>query len=127
MQRMTLRRLVVNVVSIALITLGTTPVSFADVVGTSTLIKAEAQQRDLQNIDAFLAREEVRKELLDLGVSPEAVTARVRNLTADEIQSLSQSIDEQVAGGDALGLIGAVFLVLLILELLGVTNVFSAF
>ncbi len=39
---------------------------------------------------------------------------------------LEAEMDRQIAGGDALSLIGAVFLVLLILELVGVTDVFKS-
>jgi hypothetical protein len=55
------------------------------------------------------------------------IEARVRGLTTAELLALESRIEQQVAGaGDALTLIGAVFLVLLILELLGVTDIFKS-
>ena len=47
-------------------------------------------------------------------------------MTTAELLELESRFDEQVAGGDALGVIGAVFLVLLILELVGVTDIFKS-
>ena len=122
-----LRRFVVSLVCVTLVTIGFTPVSMADIVGTGTMIDAETRAENLRDIDIFLARDDVRDQLLSLGVAPEAVSARVRDLTAAELQELREGIDQQTAGGDALAVVGTVFLVLLILELLGVTNVFNAF
>jgi len=47
-------------------------------------------------------------------------------LTQAELITLESQFNEQIAGGDALAVIGAVFLVLLILELVGVTDVFKS-
>jgi hypothetical protein len=48
------------------------------------------------------------------------------HLTDEEIAALHGRIEQQVAGGDAIAVIGVVFLVLLILELVGVTDIFKA-
>ena len=126
MNRKLFRRYVVNLVSVALVSIGLAPVSYADIVSTTTLIEAESRAESLREIELFLARDEVREQFLALGVSPEAVTARVNSLTADELRQLQSSIDDKAAGGDALAVIGTVFLILLILELVGVTNIFNA-
>jgi hypothetical protein len=126
MNRNLFRRYIVSLASVALVTIGFTPVSYADIVSTSTLIESESRAESLREIELFLARDEVKEQFLALGVSPETVTARVNSLTAAELSDLQSSIDEQAAGGDALAVIGTVFLVLLILELLGVTNIFNA-
>jgi len=126
MNRNLFRRYIVSLASVALIAIGFTPVSYADIVGTNTLIESESRAESLRDIEMFLARDEVREQLIALGVSAEAVTARVNGLTSAELRELQSSIDEQAAGGDALAVIGTVFLVLLILELVGVTNIFNA-
>lgn len=126
MKFISIRRFIVQLVSVALVTVGLSPVSFADIVGTRSVLEAETRSAELSEIDAFLAREDVQDELLRLGVAPEAVAARVHALTAAELTELREGIDEQVAGGDALAVLGTVFLVLLVLELLGVTNIFTA-
>ena len=60
-----------------------------------------------------------------LGVDPAAVDARVARLTDSELQSLADRMQQMPAGGDALAIIGIVFLVLLILELVGVIDIFK--
>jgi hypothetical protein len=65
-----------------------------------------------------------------LGVNPDEVRQRVEALSDQELNMLAQHIDDLPAGAGAEGVlvvIGIVFLVLIILELVGVTNVFSRF
>jgi hypothetical protein len=59
-------------------------------------------------------------------VPPQSVIERVNNMTNAELLALEGQIDEQVAGGDALAVVGIVFVVLLILEIVGVTDIFKS-
>jgi len=61
------------------------------------------------------------------GVDQAIVQERLQGLTQAELITLESQFNQQIAGGDALGIIGAVFLVLLILELVGVTDIFKSF
>jgi hypothetical protein len=110
----------------ALLSLGFAQVAPAGVVATHELTRLEARQGQAADLERFLARGDVAAELERFGVSPEDVTARVLNLTDEEIAALHGRIEQQVAGGDAIAVIGVVFLVLLILELVGVTDIFKA-
>ena len=100
------------------------PVAQATVIDTRTMLTAQATspQADVQ---AFLARGEVREQMILLGVDPDDASARVAALTEQELSQLQLHINDLPAGANALALIGAVFLVLLILELVGVTNIFN--
>ena len=120
------RNVVVQLVSFALLAMGMVQSSGAALIGTQQLIASDAQQSRVGRIEAMLAQEDVAQELVRLGVAPEDVMARVANLSDNELMTLEGRLDQHVAGGDALALIGAVFLVLLILELVGVTDVFKA-
>ena len=62
-----------------------------------------------------------------LGVAPEQVEARVAALTDAELRTLAGQMADLPAGGDALAVIGIVFLVLLILEAVGVIDIFKKF
>ena len=61
-----------------------------------------------------------------MGVDRALVHDRLLALSDSELLMLEQEMDRLVAGGDALAVIGAVFLVLLILELVGVTDIFKS-
>jgi len=71
-----------------------------------------------------LDREEVRMQLEAQGVSPADVKARVAAMADDEVAQLAGQIDRLPAGGDVLGILLTVFIVLLITDILGFTKVF---
>lgn len=98
--------------------------AFAGLIGTGTVI-AQQEQQDAVKVRAFLDRDDVRAQLVSLGVAPEAAQARIDMLTESELQQLGHEIDSLPAGGNVLGVIGAVFVVLIILELVGVTDIFN--
>jgi len=77
-----------------------------------------------ERVATFLARDDVQAQLVAMGVDPGDAAARVAALTPQELASLDQRIADMPAGG-VIAVIGVVFLVLLILELVGVTNVFT--
>ena len=99
--------------------------SFAGLVGTDEIISADTRSRQIAEIRNVLARDEVKNQMLELGVNPGYVEERLNALTDAELAKLSAGMQELPAGGDAIAVIGIVFIVLLILELLGVTNVFT--
>jgi hypothetical protein len=80
------------------------------------------------NIKDFMARQDSQNLLIAKGISPEEAKARIDSLTDAEALMVSQHIESMPAGGNAVGIIvGAillVFIILLITDLLGLTNVF---
>jgi len=81
-----------------------------------------------ENIKNFMARQDSQNLLIAKGISPEEAKARIGSLTDAEVLMVSQHIESMPAGGNAVGVIvGAillVFIILLITDLLGLTNVF---
>lgn len=99
----------------------------AAVISTDMLISGAAQQQSAGSpVDQLLAREDVRAQLIGLGVEPAQVQDRIAALSPAELARLNQQISEQPAGGGFFVVVGVVFVVLLILELLGITHIFSA-
>lgn len=94
------------------------------IVGTEQMVIQQTRAASLDRIETVLASEEVASRLQAFGVAPEAVQQRIAALTDTEIEQLVATIDSAPAGGDALAVIGIVFVVLVILELVGVTNIF---
>ncbi|MES0874046.1 PA2779 family protein [Sinimarinibacterium thermocellulolyticum] len=95
----------------------------AAIVGTEQMLSPSAARNQ---VEAFIARADVQQKLQDWGIDPADAQRRVAALTESELQGLAARIDELPAGAGALEVIGVVFLVLLILELVGVINVFTA-
>ena len=120
------RALVMRVVSVSLICMGFAQVAPAGMIGTSQMLENEARTESLTRIEMLLARDDVGQQLVALGVEPALVLERLNAMTTEELLALEHRFDEQVAGGDAIAIIGTVFLVLLILELVGVTDIFKS-
>lgn len=104
------------------------PNAQAKMVGTDAMI-AEQQALDQQaQVADFMAREDVKQIMTQYGVDPVEAQQRVDSLSDQELAKLSSSIDQLPAGSGAIGtIVGAavlIFLVLLITDLVGLTNVF---
>ena len=88
---------------------------------TTDQVAASAQR---EHVRSFLDRQEVRAKLESLGVDSQAAKVRVDALTDQEANDLATRIDQLPAGGDVLGLVFTVFIILLITDILGFTKVF---
>ena len=119
------KHLIVYALCLALLNVGSPLVARAELVGTLQAVEASTRAQDLAAVSGTLAREEVRAQFEALGVDPARVDARVAALTDAELRQLSTQMADLPAGADALAVIGAVFLVLLILELVGVIDIFK--
>jgi hypothetical protein len=90
-------------------------------ITTDEALTVSVQQR----IGALLARAEVRESLAAHGVDAAQVEARVAALTDSEARLLADQLDRLPAGAsDILGILFAIFIILLITDLLGLTKVF---
>lgn len=97
----------------------------AAMVGTDAAVNAGQRAEQISQIQGWLSQEQVRDQLVAMGVEPEKAAERVSSLTSEELRTLHEQIDELPAGGALIEVIGIVFVVLLILELVGVTNIFA--
>ena len=100
--------------------------SHAALVRSEQLLQSESTARD--KISSFLARAEVQRQLVARGVDPGEVQARVAALSDDQARDLAARIDQLPAGGDGvgdvLGVLLLIFVILLITDILGLTKVF---
>ena len=119
----------IAMVVIVMMTAVSVPVgpAYAVLVGTDTVISDSGAA--MERISAFLERADVVAELEALGVSPDETRARIAALSDAELNRIAGKIDSLPAGEGILGaVLGAaliVFIVLLITDLLGATDVFS--
>ena len=126
MKLLKVRALLLRVVSVSIVCLGFAQAAPAGMISTGHMVDNEVRAESLSRIELLLARDDVASQMVALGVQPEQVLERLNAMTTAELLELERNFDEQLAGGDALALIGAVFLVLLILELVGVTDIFKS-
>jgi hypothetical protein len=96
----------------------------AAMVSTDTTLATPAMAAQRDRVNTFLMRDDVRKGLQDQGVSADAALERVKTMSDPEVAQLAGRIDQAPAGGEILGLLFTVFIVLLVTDILGVTKVF---
>jgi hypothetical protein len=100
----------------------------AGIIGTETVINTLHGEKSRSRITAFIDRQDVREAFLKKGIDSSQAKNRIASLTDQEISLICQTLDQLPAGGNGLGtVVGAfvlVFLVLLLTDILGFTNVF---
>ncbi|OGI40491.1 MAG: hypothetical protein A2140_08695 [Candidatus Muproteobacteria bacterium RBG_16_62_13] len=100
------------------------PAARAAMVTTDQIVSAQQSQQDRAKVHTLLAREDVKQALSARGVSTTDIQARVEAMTDQEVQALSSKLDRLPAGGDALGVLALIFIILLITDALGITDIF---
>jgi len=121
----TFKKMVAMLLVLSMSLLGVPAVGLSAPIGTDTLVQLDQRGELLSRIQTQLTRDDVRAQFLERGVAPSEVDARIAALSTEELQILSAKLDELPAGGSLLAVVGVVFVVLLILDLTGVTNVFT--
>jgi hypothetical protein len=101
----------------------------AAMVRTETVLTLSTTKNVRENLNQFLKREDVKAIMMVQGISPLEAKARVDSLSDAEIMQISDKMDQLPAGGDTFGVIvGAaviIFIVLLITDILGYTDIFT--
>ena len=120
------RAMMLRVISVSIICMGFAQVAPAAMIGTGHLVDNEVRIASLSRMEVLLARADVAAQLESYGVDKAQVVERLNGLSTAELMQLEGKIEEQIAGGDILAVIGIVFVVLLILDLTGVTDVFKS-
>lgn len=121
------RRTIAAVLTVCLT--GTTFMHSAQATVISTEQVAAAQTLTTRGdgharLNATLDRADVVAALQARGVDPSAARERVAALTDDEADALATQIDQAPAGGDVIGTIVFIFVLLLITDILGFTKIF---
>ena len=119
------RRSLVLALAASVLTASVQSAAHAGVIGTQQYLSVIDRDAALARVDAVLAREEVRSRFEHYGVDPAAANERIAALTDQELEQLATDLENMPAGGNLLGVVGIVFIVLLILELVGVIDIFK--
>ena len=100
------------------------PVNAAMVSTAQISTEGSNAQTERARIRAWLTRKDVAERLQLYGVNRAAAEERVAALTDDEARTLADKLDSLPAGGDVIGALVLVFVILLVTDILGYTKVF---
>ena len=120
---------ILNPLLILSLLMGTMPVMVqaqpSQLVSTQSALDAVQISAERERINDLLARNDVREQLVNYGVEMSEVEARVAAMTDHEVLQMADQLDNMPAGANAvIGALLTIFIVLLVTDLLGLTNVF---
>lgn len=118
------RKSSIAILSVAIFNMGLASAASAAIADTSALTGTD-RAADLGAVRAQLERADVRAKLEEMGVDAAAVDRRIAGLNDRELHRMATDMQNAPAGGDAVWIVGAVFVVLIILELVGVIDIFK--
>ncbi len=118
------KRYIASVLIVATALAGLPLSAQAGIVSSDEILSSSAAVANRDRVSSFLARDDVRQALQAQGVSPQAATQRVQAMSDAEVEQLAGRIDQAPAGGDVLGVLFTVFIVLLVTDIMGLTKVF---
>ncbi|MHB1215493.1 MAG: DUF6627 family protein [Thiobacillus sp.] len=98
--------------------------AWAGMVGTDQVLAAEQGRLDRDKLASMLEREDLQRQLSSMGIDVRQARDRVAALTDGEVARINQRVAELPAGGDALGIVLFIFIVFIITDALGVTDIF---
>ncbi len=103
-----------------------TPVAQATLITSEQVADSQAAQNNRERVREFFDRADVQTQLQARGISADSAKTRVDMMTDNEIASINGHLDSLPAGGtDILGFFLLIFIILLITDILGLTNVFT--
>lgn len=99
------------------------PTVHAGVVGTEAAVAQAGHAAVKIRLNALLARDDIRQGLIGHGIDPAEAQARVDSLTPAEARQLAGRLEKLPAGGNSLvGAVVFIFVLLLVTDLLGLTD-----
>lgn len=96
----------------------------AAIIANNQIIHQIEQTNDKEALLQTINRIDVQEQLLDMGVNTADIENRISQMTQEEIAQLNQQIDELPAGGGILGFIVLIFIVFVITDVIGATDIF---
>ena len=97
----------------------------AAIIANAQLMDQVQLTNDKEVFLQTINRVEVQQQLLDMGVSTADIESRVNQMTQQEIAQLNQQINKLPAGSGVLSFILVIFIVFVITDIIGATNIFS--
>ncbi len=99
----------------------------AGMIGTEHVVSTNSLELNKQKIHQALLRDDVKKALLNHGVTPEYAQARVNQLTDQEINILATQLDDLPAASGVGLILFASGPIVFMLELMGFTDLTTTF
>lgn len=101
------------------------PVAQAAVISTDQAIQAQQGDIDRTRLLSLLEKEELQQQLTAYGVDAVVAAERIQSMSDAEVAMLNAKLDEMPAGEGIVGLAALFFIVFIITDALGATDIFT--
>lgn len=118
-----LRRPIAIFLSILLALMPLLPAQAA-MIGNQQIINQNQSQQTRDSLQQLLEQETARQQLQAWGVSPDQIRNRIDSLTDAELARINQQVNDLNAGGSVLGILLVIFIVFVITDVIGATDIF---
>lgn len=120
---MKFKRTLSLILSIALISISASNVQAA-IISNDQIIYKTDQVSDKAALLQTIKRADVQTQLSSMGVSAVDIETRINQMTHEEIAQLNQHMAELPVGSGVLGTVVLIFIVLVITDVIGATDIF---
>ena len=118
-----LRRPIAIFLSILLALMPLLPAQAA-MIGNEQIVKQNLSSQTRDGLQQLFAQETARQQLQAWGVSPDQIRSRIDSLTDAELARINQQVNDLHAGGSVLGILLVIFIVFVITDVIGATDIF---
>ena len=96
----------------------------AAMIGNEQIVSQSQSQQTRDSLQQLFEQETARQQLQAWGVNPDQIKSRIDSLTDAELARFNQQVNDLQAGGDVLGILLVIFLVFIITDVIGATDIF---
>ena len=118
-----LRRPIAVFLSILLALMPLLPAQAA-MIGNQQIISQHQSQQTRDSLQQLFAQQAAQQQLQAWGVSPDQINNRIDSLTDTELARINQQVNDLNAGGNILGILLVIFIVFIITDVIGATDIF---
>ena len=118
-----LRRPIAVLLSLLLALMPLLPAQAA-MIGNEQIINQSQSQQTRGSLQQLFEQDTARQQLQAWGVNPEQIQDRIDSLTDSELARINQQVDTLDAGGNVLGILLVIFIVFVITDVIGATDIF---
>ena len=108
------------------ILLALTPLSplQAAIIGNDQIVNQGLANQTRDGLQQLLEQKAAQQQLQEWGVNPDQIKSRIARLTDAELVRINRQVNDLHAGGDVLGILLLLFLVFVITDIFGATDIF---
>jgi predicted PurR-regulated permease PerM len=96
----------------------------AAMIGNEQIVSQSQSQQTRDGLQQLFEQETARQQLQAWGANPDQIKSRIDSLTDAELAQFNQQVNDLQAGGDVLGILLVIFLVFIITDVIGATDIF---